>query len=161
MALRPYPPVYCLPDPDVGRVRELLSEIEEALGLLDELFSRPREEFLSSWRDRFAARYLLMELVEACSSLGVHLLEALRNRVPSSYAQVFNMMAEEGLISWRVAEGMRKLAGLRNLLVHRYWEVDDGRIYDEARAGGLELIREFMREVRAYLASRIGAREGI
>ena len=84
-------------------------------------------------------------------ALGIHLLEARGRRVPESYGAVFRRMAEEGMVSWEVAEGMRRLAGLRNLLVHRYWEVDDGRIYDEARGSGLDIVRRFVEEVGRLL----------
>jgi uncharacterized protein YutE (UPF0331/DUF86 family) len=42
---------------------------------------------------------------------------------------------------------MRRFAGLRNLLVHRYWEVDDARLYRELKEGGLEALRRFLRHV--------------
>ncbi|MDK2384226.1 MAG: DUF86 domain-containing protein [Candidatus Korarchaeota archaeon] len=49
---------------------------------------------------------------------------------------------------------MARLASLRNMVIHRYWEVDDLRIYREARSGGLEAIRSFAREVKAYLSEK-------
>jgi len=137
-----------LPDVDNGRVQKLISELREALSLLNKALERPREAFLSSWRDRLSARYLIVEMVEASTSLGIHLLEAGGVKAPETYGEVFNKMAERNIISWEVAEGMRKL------VVHRYWEVDDGRIYDEGRGSGLEVIRHFIEEVEAYLASR-------
>ena len=137
-----------MPDVDNGRVQKLISELREALSLLNEALERPREAFLSSWRDRLSARYLIVEMVEASTSLGIHLLEAGGVKAPETYGEVFNKMAERNIISWEVAEGMRKL------VVHWYWEVDDGRIYDEGRGSGLEVIRRFIEEVEAYLASR-------
>lgn len=139
---------------DEGRARELLSDLREALSLLREALSSPREAFLSSWRDRLSVRYLLVEVIEAAAALGIHLLEARGLEAPRSYGAVFTRMAEEGIITWEVAEGMRKLAGLRNLLVHRYWEIDDGRIYDEARGSGLGIIERFIEEVERHLGAR-------
>ena len=141
-------------DVDHGRVQKLISELREALSLLNKALERPREAFLSSWRDRLSTRYLIVEIVEASTSLGIHLLEAEGGKAPETYGEVFNKMAEKDIISWEVAEGMRKLVGLRNLVIHRYWEVDDGRIYDEGRGSRLEVIRRFIEEVEAYLASR-------
>ena len=103
------------PEVDERRVRRLISEIKEALRLLDEALGVPREVFLSSWRDRLSVRYLVIEIVEAAVALGLHLLEARGRRIPESYGAVFREMAEEGIITWEVAEGMRRLVGLRNL----------------------------------------------
>lgn len=43
-----------------------------------------------------------------------------------------------------------KLARLRNLLVHRYWIVDDERMISEARSGGLHAIRAAIDDIRGF-----------
>jgi uncharacterized protein YutE (UPF0331/DUF86 family) len=45
---------------------------------------------------------------------------------------------------------MRELAGLRNLLVHLYWDVDDSMVYEGIRSelGDLET---FLKHVIVYL----------
>jgi uncharacterized protein YutE (UPF0331/DUF86 family) len=48
---------------------------------------------------------------------------------------------------------MRRLTRLRNLIIHRYWEVDDFRIYREARESGLGMIERFMEEVEKYASN--------
>ena len=57
-----------------------------------------------------------------------------------------------GVISFRVAEGMASLASLCNMIVYRYWGVDDARIYREAKGGGIDTVEEFIREVREYVS---------
>ena len=36
---------------------------------------------------------------------------------------------------------MASLASLRNMIVHRYWGVDDARIYTEAKSIGVKTIK--------------------
>ncbi|UNQ73171.1 HepT-like ribonuclease domain-containing protein [Infirmifilum sp. NZ] len=45
---------------------------------------------------------------------------------------------------------MIKLVRLRNLIVHRYWEVDDARVYREVKEEGIRLVRGFVEEVERY-----------
>lgn len=45
---------------------------------------------------------------------------------------------------------MQSLAGLRNLLVHLYWDVDDQMLYDAIR-GELTDFDSFVRYVMAFL----------
>jgi uncharacterized protein YutE (UPF0331/DUF86 family) len=45
---------------------------------------------------------------------------------------------------------MRELAGLRNLLVHLYWEVDDSMVYEGIRSE-LDDFQAFVRCILAYL----------
>ncbi|MEM4563646.1 MAG: HepT-like ribonuclease domain-containing protein [Thermofilum sp.] len=51
-----------------------------------------------------------------------------------------------------VSEGFRRLVGLRNILVHRYWSVDDTRIYEEAKESGLNIVMKFVDEVKRCIA---------
>ncbi|NHV98870.1 MAG: DUF86 domain-containing protein [Thaumarchaeota archaeon] len=55
------------------------------------------------------------------------------------------------MIKPETARGMAALARLRNLIVHRYWLVNDSRIYREAKASGMRLISKFVEEVREYV----------
>jgi len=130
------------------RVETLIREISETLSLAEELAQTPEGEFARSRRDRYALRMALVELAESCSRLG---LEALRLRgvhSVSAYREIFKKMVELGMISPEVSEEMQRLIGLRNLIIHRYWEVDDLRVLREARLGGLDVVRRFLEEVR-------------
>ncbi len=60
------------------------------------------------------------------------------------------LFSEYGVVFRGVGEGMGRLARLRDLVVHRYWEIDDARIYGEARGGGLGTIKRFVEEVGRF-----------
>lgn len=49
---------------------------------------------------------------------------------------------------------MAKLASLRNLIVHRYWTIDDLRIYKEAKQNGLEAVERFVKEATNYVEAK-------
>ena len=68
------------------------------------------------------------------------------------YPQIFQKLSDYGFLSEEVSREMAKLARLRNLIVHRYWEVDDARLYREAKGSGLNTIKRFIEEVeKAFL----------
>jgi len=93
-------------------------------------------------------------IVEAASLLGSHILEVEFGVSIETYIEVFKHLARRGILSQDVAQGFRTLVGLRNLLVHRYWDVDDARLYREAKRSGLGIIRGFIDEIRRYLKER-------
>ncbi len=105
-------------------------------------------EFLRDAKARYALRMALVEAVESASGLALEILRV-RGRVAGAeeYPRLFRLLGEEGVISPEAASGMVRLARLRNPIVRGYWEVDDLRIYREARSGGLELLRRFLSEV--------------
>jgi uncharacterized protein YutE (UPF0331/DUF86 family) len=49
---------------------------------------------------------------------------------------------------------MAKLASLRNQIVHRYWTIDDLRIYKEAKENGLGTIESFIKEMTDYVETK-------
>ena len=57
---------------------------------------------------------------------------------------------EHGIISIALAERLRRLAALRNILVHRYWSIDDARVYVETKAN-LSDLTTFIEEIEVLV----------
>ncbi len=91
-------------------------------------------------------------IVEAASDLGIAILRHYFGDVAESYREVFLKLGEKGVISFKTAEGMASLASLRNMIVHRYWDIDDARIYRETKEGGIDIIERFVVEVERYVS---------
>jgi len=93
-----------------------------------------------------------VEIVEATTSIGLHILREYFNEGAEGYVGVFRALLGHGVLSSDVGEGMIRLVRLRNLIVHRYWEVDDIRMYREIKGEGIKLIRRFIEEVERYVS---------
>jgi len=89
---------------------------------------------------------------EAATLIGLHILREQFNDTAEGYVQVFRKLLERGIISRDTGEGMIKLARLRNLIVHRYWDVDEVRVYTEIKEVGIELVKKFIREVEEHVS---------
>ena len=144
-----------MPEIDTARVERLLVEIEEALNLIREALMVSKQEFLSDIKSIYAVRYAIIRIVEAASLLGMYILEAQYGITPETYSDIFQILSRRDVISADVSEGFRRVVGLRNLIVHRYWVVDDSRIYEEAKGNGLKVIRMFIDEVRRYVREKV------
>ncbi|HID89047.1 MAG TPA: DUF86 domain-containing protein [Anaerolineae bacterium] len=114
---------------DRDRVRTLLGRIAEAQEKAARLGKLSEEEFLGDFRNTESAKYLLIVAVEAALDLCQHLAARGGGRAPESYADCFTVLHEMGILPADLAESLRRMARLRNLLVHLYWEVDDRRVY--------------------------------
>lgn len=60
---------------------------------------------------------------------------------PRTYREVFTGLAQAGILDRALAARLQEAAGLRNLLVHGYAELDDQRIF--AALGRLDDLRAF------------------
>ncbi|MDK2465155.1 MAG: DUF86 domain-containing protein [Candidatus Korarchaeota archaeon] len=127
-----------------ARLLNVLRDLESSLERMRKITSLSEEDFLRDYRNLYTLRMLIVEVVEAIVDVGLLLV---RGEV-ETYAQVVDRLLEMGVISVGTADSLKSLIRLRNLIVHRYWEVDDLRIYREAKAGGLDSIEGFIREIR-------------
>ncbi|MEM4455096.1 MAG: HepT-like ribonuclease domain-containing protein [Thermofilaceae archaeon] len=96
-------------------------------------------------------RYCIVVVVEALADLSVTILEKDFNDAAESYREAFFKLASRKVVSLDTCNSMAKLASLRKQVVHRYWAVDDLRIYREAKEGGVEAVERFIKEVEEYV----------
>jgi len=130
---------------DWERLSRALRDLERSVNFMEQILNHPLDEFLNDDEAVYALRYAVIEAVEAAVQIGLILLRETGARL-ASFGEVFQMLGERGIIPRDLAAAMRRFAGLRNLLVHRYWEVDDA-MYRELKEEGLETLRSFLRHV--------------
>lgn len=73
---------------------------------------------------RLSIERTLQMMIETCADIAGHLISDRKYRVPSSYAETFEVLCENGLISQLLFETMKKMAKFRNVVVHHYDAVD-------------------------------------
>ncbi|NPA96589.1 MAG: DUF86 domain-containing protein [Crenarchaeota archaeon] len=139
---------HCI-DPDY--ITKALAEVREAVDELESIVSRPIEEVLKARELRYAMRFCIILIVESLADVAQHVLTRCFSEAPSSYIDAFVKLERVGLLSSSVVKELVSLARLRNLIIHRYWVVDDARIYREARDRGVEIVREAMDLLRRAL----------
>ena len=133
---------------NLDAVEARFREINDASLVVGGLMEKDFEEL--SIHERMSLRYLVIQLVEAAASVSVHLLSRLFDERVEGYADCFRRMGARKVIAEGLSERLASAARLRNLLVHRYWEIDDRRVYTSIE-GGIEDFEVFKREVRSFM----------
>jgi uncharacterized protein YutE (UPF0331/DUF86 family) len=133
---------------DRDLVEARVREIHDAVRLLEELTARGFEEL--TLHEKLSMRYLVIQLVEAAVSICVHLLAEGFDERAESYPGCLARLGELGIVPRDLAARLAAAARLRNLLVHRYWAIDDRRVYESVREG-LRGFEEFAKLVRKVL----------
>ncbi len=75
-----------------------------------------------------AERYLQLA-IECILAIGNHIIADRGYRKPDTYAEILEVLAEEGVISEELHRKMEGMAAFRNVLVHDYLRLDLDRIY--------------------------------
>src|SRR5262249_46128504 len=115
-------------DPDV--IRSRCAEIEEAVIRLEQIAIRSREQFLEDRDSQDIACYRLLVGIEAALALCYHVSTQRLRKAPEDYAACFAVLADADVVPADLAGRLQQMARFRNLLVHIYWKLDYGRVYD-------------------------------
>jgi len=134
---------------DIGYLKGRIEEVRRTIGELSRLASRPYAEM--GLDEKYSMRYQLVVLVEAMGDIGMHIAIEDLGSEPRSYAECFKLLEAGGLIG--SAEDLVKMVRLRNLLVHRYWIIDDARVYRAVKED-FEHLLEFVKKVEEKYGTR-------
>ena len=135
---------------DRERLLTLLEDIQRQVLFIERVTSEDLKSFLSCEEKVYGLRYAVIQAVEAMAGVCVHLMARAFSRSSESYAGCFQIMGEEGVLDEGLASKLAAMARLRNLLVHRYWDVDDSRVFLYCREGVKDL-RCFVSSVARFL----------
>lgn len=90
---------------------------------------RSFKEYEGNIRLRRAVERALQVSVEACLDIGRHIISQNRFRFPEDNKDVFQILAEENVVSRELLPALINMARFRNLVVHNYARIDDVQVY--------------------------------
>ncbi len=90
--------------------------------------------------------------IEDCIIIGNHLISGFSFKRPETYKGIFQVLEEERVINGEVAKEMMILVGVRNRLVHVYWEVKENEI--DSIIGNLEIFDKFIKQIFSFLKKK-------
>lgn len=103
-------------------------------------------------RDRTIREVVVLNLfvaLQECLALATHWVADEGWAVPGSSREVFESLAEHGVLSPELAQRLAAAAGFRNLVAHQYGVLDAARVHEIATSGLDDLV-----ELCAILAQR-------
>ena len=107
-----------------------LAKLEDLLRRLRRLAAIPWETYRSDSAVQACAERWLHLAAECALDLAHHVIADRGWKTPVTYREAFQVLAAEGVITAERARQMEGWAGLRNVLVHLYLEVDHERLYE-------------------------------
>lgn len=110
-------------DARLERLAELLAESER-------IRADGRAAYDANLRDQLAAQHAIQLAIQICVDIGAHLIAELGLRMPDDYKGVFAVLREPLGLAPDLVARLSAAAGMRNVLVHTYLEVDDDKVWD-------------------------------
>jgi uncharacterized protein YutE (UPF0331/DUF86 family) len=114
----------------------ILIKFDHLYGYLGELRQVLPEDFTvyRKVEKKRACERLLQVSIEAVIDICHLLVAGLRLGIAAEEDDLFDKLKEAGIISSDMAEVLKEMKGLRNILVHEYAQIDDRIVYDIASA---------------------------
>ena len=72
---------------------------------------------------------------------------------PGSYREAFEILGTNGIITEEMVQGLADLAGFRNILVHRYGDLDIEQVYMILQED-LVVLKAYFVAIRTYLQKK-------
>jgi uncharacterized protein YutE (UPF0331/DUF86 family) len=111
-----------LVDPEV--VRRRLRQIDRRVAALRAIATGERDVFLDDLDLQATTERHLQVAIQAAIDIALHILADETAETPEDYGSAFTLLGRAGRIPTPLAERLRSAAGLRNVLVHAYVDVD-------------------------------------
>jgi len=137
---------------DAELVRRKLSRLNMYLEKLRPILDKTIEEYKGDFYLKSSAERLIQLIVECAIDINNHVVVEMKNRPPEDYAVSFIKAAETGLITMELAGQLKGSAGMRNILVHEYMDIDDEKVY-QALSLTLKGYNEYLKQVDLFLDS--------
>jgi uncharacterized protein YutE (UPF0331/DUF86 family) len=131
----------------------ILSKFDEINGYLEELekiIPQNLEDYVTSVKDKRACERLLQISLEVVIDVCNILISNLKLGLPEDEEAVFEKLVNKKIISNKLKSILNGMKGLRNILVHKYGEVDDELVFEvlSEKLGDFEI---FKKEILEFL----------
>lgn len=94
--------------------------IERCVARVREEYTAGGDNFARDYTRQDAAILNIQRACEAALDMGQHLIRRDKLGVPQSSRDVFNLLAQAGVIDAGLAESLKRMVGFRNIAVHEY-----------------------------------------
>lgn len=137
-------------------VESVESKLELMTPLIEHLASvgtPTAEDLEADLPRRLAVERALQVLVDIAVSINSHLVVARGGLTPADYRQSFAAAADADVITRELAERLAPSAGMRNVLTHRYGDVDLTKV-SAAVPRARDDYREYVQQISRWLLNR-------
>ncbi|GBD99266.1 hypothetical protein BMS3Abin07_01301 [bacterium BMS3Abin07] len=109
---------------DASLIGRKIAELEGYLAQIAEYKAISVREYKKDWKTQRIIERTLHLMIELCIDIANHVISDKGLRVPSSYADAFRVLMENGIIRKSLFNRLEKMAKFRNIIVHQYEQVD-------------------------------------
>ncbi len=137
-------------DVNIEKIKVLEKDIIDTLIELKTILSMEEKDFIKDKKSIYSLRYILIEIVESMASICNHIITRVKGEIPQGYPDCFEKLRENKIITIELSENLKKISKLRNILIHKYWQIDDLKVFNSAKKN-FDDFEKFLKEINKFL----------
>jgi uncharacterized protein YutE (UPF0331/DUF86 family) len=141
---------------DLERLGKIISDIEKYLRDLKELEINKVED-LSDKKNLYSVSMVLFSIINRTIDLADEIVMSNNLGMPSTYKEIFNLLAKNGYIDNTLRDKMSNLVFYRNLVSHEYYDMTEKDIFNVMER--IATVREFVDAIKNIIKKEM-AKEG-
>lgn len=125
-----------------------LADLDLYLGQVSEYRDITVEAYRADWKTQRIVERTLQMAIEVCLDIATHIIADRRLRVPTTYAEAFEVLGEAGLLQPTQRDALMRMSRFRNLLVHEYARLDPAMV--------VRILREHLKDLTVFKTAVLG-----
>ena len=137
---------------DKERILQKLDEIDKFLNELSQM-KPSKEEYVSDIVSRRACEKTIELAIESVIDVSSMVVSYERLGTPDDENHIFSILETKKVITRSMKDKIMEMKGFRNILVHRYGQIDDDLVYDFLE-NDLKDFEEFSSQIAKFIKNR-------
>ncbi len=130
---------------DRDLVLRKLADLDQYVSQVSEYRDIAVEQYRKDWKTQRIIERTLQLAIEVCVDVANHVIADRDLRIPPTYAEAFEVLAEAGLLDAALRDAMSRMSQFRNVIVHQYTEIDAAIV--------VRILREHLRDFARFKAA--------
>jgi len=125
-----------------------LADLDQYVEQASEFRTVTIDQYRRDWKTQRIVERTLQMAIEACLDVANHVVADRQLRVASTYAEIFEVLGDAGLLEQNLREGLIRMARFRNILVHDYARIDPAVV--------VRILQEHLDDFRRFREAVLG-----
>jgi uncharacterized protein YutE (UPF0331/DUF86 family) len=124
---------------DIERIYTYFSEIDQQTQIINEILLTNDDQLLQNKVQLNALKYSIIVTAEVIGNTLQHILAKKYKIAIDGYQSLISKSTQQGILTDSLYQRLKPFFDFRNMLVHRYWKIDDSTFLINLRPGVKDL----------------------
>ncbi|MBU2052877.1 MAG: DUF86 domain-containing protein [Nanoarchaeota archaeon] len=129
------------------KIRDKIIEIETYLEQLESILPSDLEEYKTNFKIKLMGERSFEKIVEAVEDIAFMMVKERNLKQPEYEKQVFDILANSGIISIQLSKKLKDAKGMRNIISHQYSEINDELVFNSLIEELIPDVQEFIKQI--------------